>query len=256
MEPPLRHLPTLRQLLMLLAFACVLPMAALSLAMVVYQYQHERRHIEATAIGTARALMAAVDDRLDSVERSLQANTDVHTARANLRQARALITVQNATLLPRVDASGSAQRSKTGNTPAGSLYRAGFDASWEPDVFGANRAGLSAAQADALASAATLGDVQVRTMLGGVLLDRAGVADRNELKDALERFRLDCLELLRGLGVQHRLGLLHLQGQPALGRTPGLLGRLVHGIAQQRGLLVGAVLKQSPRALHVVGDGR
>ena len=73
MEPPLRHLPTLRQLLMLLAFACVLPMAALSLAMVVYQYQHERRHTEATAIGTARALMAAVDDRLDSVERSLQA---------------------------------------------------------------------------------------------------------------------------------------------------------------------------------------
>ena len=95
------------------------------------------------------------------VERSLQANTDVRTAMANLRQARALVTVQNATLLPQLDASGSAQRSKSAGVPAGSLFRAGFDASWEPDLFGANRAGLNAAQADALASAATLGDVQV-----------------------------------------------------------------------------------------------
>ncbi|HET9205427.1 MAG TPA: TolC family protein, partial [Burkholderiaceae bacterium] len=95
------------------------------------------------------------------VEGSLQTNTDVHTARANLQQARALVTVQNATLLPRVDASGSAQRSKSDNVGTSSLFRAGFDASWEPDLFGANRAGLSAAQADALASAATLGDVQV-----------------------------------------------------------------------------------------------
>ena len=95
------------------------------------------------------------------VEGSLQTNTDVHTARANLQQARALVTVQNATLLPQVDASGSAQRSKNDGVRASSLFRAGFDASWEPDLFGANRAGLSAAQADALASAASLGDVQV-----------------------------------------------------------------------------------------------
>jgi multidrug efflux system outer membrane protein len=95
------------------------------------------------------------------VEGSLQTNTDVHTARANLQQARALVTVQNATLLPQVDASGSAQRSKNDGVRASSLFRAGFDASWEPDLFGANRAGVSAAQADAMASAATLGDVQV-----------------------------------------------------------------------------------------------
>jgi outer membrane protein, multidrug efflux system len=95
------------------------------------------------------------------VERALHANTDVQTAIANLRQARALVTVQNATLLPQLDASGSAQRSRSAAQPASNLFRAGFDASWEPDLFGANRAGLSAAQADALASAATLGDVQV-----------------------------------------------------------------------------------------------
>ena len=102
------------------------------------------------------------DPQLTSlVERSLQANTDVQVAIANLRQARALVTVQDATRLPQLDASSSAQRSKSAGVPASNLFRAGFDASWEPDVFGANRAGLDAARADALASAASLGDVQV-----------------------------------------------------------------------------------------------
>lgn len=95
------------------------------------------------------------------VELALRANTDVQTALANLRQARALVTVQNATLLPQAGASGSAQRSKSDNLPGSNLFRAGFDASWEPDLFGANRAGLSATQADARSSAASLGDVQV-----------------------------------------------------------------------------------------------
>ncbi|HEY6513823.1 MAG TPA: efflux transporter outer membrane subunit [Burkholderiaceae bacterium] len=95
------------------------------------------------------------------VEQALAANTDVQGALAALRQARALVTVENANLLPRVDASASAQRSKTAVTSGSSLFRAGFDASWEPDLFGANRAGLNAAEADASASAASLGDVQV-----------------------------------------------------------------------------------------------
>lgn len=95
------------------------------------------------------------------VEQALAANTDVQGALAALRQARALVTVANAALLPQIDASASAQRSKAAGTPAADLFRAGFDASWEPDLFGANRAGLNAAQADAAASAASLGDVQV-----------------------------------------------------------------------------------------------
>ncbi|HSW23188.1 MAG TPA: efflux transporter outer membrane subunit [Burkholderiaceae bacterium] len=95
------------------------------------------------------------------VERALAANTDIQGALAALRQARALVTVANANLLPLVDGSASAQRNKTAATPGSSLFRAGFDASWEPDLFGANRAGLHAAKADASASVASLGDVQV-----------------------------------------------------------------------------------------------
>ena len=102
------------------------------------------------------------DPQLTSlVERALAANTDVHAAVAALRQARALVTLARANLLPQVDASASAQRSKASGTSAANLFRAGFDASWEPDLFGANRAGVNAALADASARAASLADVQV-----------------------------------------------------------------------------------------------
>jgi outer membrane protein, multidrug efflux system len=120
-----------------------------------------RDGIEGTA--AAREWWKAFDDAQLSalVERALRANTHVQTAIANLRQARALVTVQGATLKPQIDSSGSAQRGKSAGLPASNLFRAGFDASWEPDLFGANRSGLNAAQADALSSAASLGDVQV-----------------------------------------------------------------------------------------------
>lgn len=48
-------------------------MAGLTFALVGYHYQRERAQVEADAIGTARALMAAVDDRLRGTERALLA---------------------------------------------------------------------------------------------------------------------------------------------------------------------------------------
>ncbi|MFT3953615.1 MAG: efflux transporter outer membrane subunit [Piscinibacter sp.] len=92
---------------------------------------------------------------------ALAANTDVASARAALRQARALRDVDQAQAGPRLDASGSAQRSRSNGASASNSFRAGFDASWEPDVFGGNRAGIAASEADLQASSASLGDVQV-----------------------------------------------------------------------------------------------
>lgn len=95
------------------------------------------------------------------VTQALQANTTVRSAQAALAQARALRDVASANMGPTVGASVSAQRSKSGDNPAGNSFRAGFDASWEPDVFGGKRAGLSASEAEALASQASLADTQV-----------------------------------------------------------------------------------------------
>lgn len=95
------------------------------------------------------------------VTQSLQANTDVRTAQAALRQARALRDVSAAGLGPALNTSASAQRSKAASTGTSNLFKAGFDASWEPDVFGGNRSALNATEADAQATEASLADTQV-----------------------------------------------------------------------------------------------
>ena len=95
------------------------------------------------------------------VDQALRANTSVKSAQAALRQARALADVQQAGLGPSVSASGSAQRSRSGTSAASNSFSAGFDASWEPDIFGGNRAAVDATEADAQASAASLANTQV-----------------------------------------------------------------------------------------------
>jgi multidrug efflux system outer membrane protein len=103
------------------------------------------------------------DAELDSlVQRAAQSNPDVRVAEARLRQARAVRQMSAADLWPSVDASGSFARAKQSRNqpligalplPANfpfeySVYNAGFDASWEIDVFGGKRRALEAANAD------------------------------------------------------------------------------------------------------------
>lgn len=127
----------------------------------------------AAAVGTATSTTASTADLVQWWQRfndpmlnqliaqALQANNSVQSAQAALRQARALRDVSAASLSPSVNASASAQRSKSGSSAAANSFAAGFDASWEPDIFGANHAGVRASDANARASAASLANVQV-----------------------------------------------------------------------------------------------
>jgi multidrug efflux system outer membrane protein len=93
------------------------------------------------------------------IEDAAAANLDLEQARARLLQARANVWVAGAGLLPSVEAAGSVTRSQGGinttnsespssiATVAGTIFQAGFDASWEIDVFGGTRRGLEAANA-------------------------------------------------------------------------------------------------------------
>lgn len=98
------------------------------------------------------------DPVLTSLEtRALASNLDLMQARSRLRQARASRGIAAGGLGPQVGISGSYQHSRS---PSGSskysgstssvndLYQAGFDASWELDIFGGLRRGLEAADAD------------------------------------------------------------------------------------------------------------
>ena len=94
------------------------------------------------------------DPELDAlVEEAVAGNLDVATARARIREARASYRQSAATLFPSADSSGSTTRNKTAATTSGgtasdaySQFQSGFDASWELDLFGANRRSVEAAR--------------------------------------------------------------------------------------------------------------
>lgn len=92
---------------------------------------------------------------------ALAHNPSLQASVAAWQQARALREVAQAGLSPTLDASGSAQRSRTRSLPTQNSLNLGLDASWELDLFGRLRATAAAADADAQASGADLGDAQV-----------------------------------------------------------------------------------------------
>lgn len=95
------------------------------------------------------------------VSTALQTNNNIVGAKASLQQSRAQRDVADAGLWPSLGGSASVQRGKSGGNSAANAFKVGLDASWELDVFGANRSALSSSEALAEASAATLGSTQV-----------------------------------------------------------------------------------------------
>ncbi len=103
------------------------------------------------------------DAELDSlIERAMRTNLDLRVAEARIRQARAVRRASAADLMPAADLNASAARARQSqNQPffgalplpknfpfEYSAYQAGFDASWELDLFGGKRRALEAATAD------------------------------------------------------------------------------------------------------------
>jgi multidrug efflux system outer membrane protein len=103
------------------------------------------------------------DVELDSlIQRAARSNLDLRVAEARLRQARAVRGGRAADFWPSIDASSSSDRAKQSqNQPLigalplppnfpfeYSIYQAGFDASWEIDLFGGKRRAREAATAE------------------------------------------------------------------------------------------------------------
>jgi NodT family efflux transporter outer membrane factor (OMF) lipoprotein len=100
------------------------------------------------------------------IDRAVRSNVDLRIAQARVREARAQYGIAVGNLLPTVDASGSYARTETshhqpvlGSIPVpayvpfdNDVYQAGFDASWEIDVFGGKRRAAESARAEVAAS--------------------------------------------------------------------------------------------------------
>ncbi|MCL1888613.1 MAG: efflux transporter outer membrane subunit [Kiritimatiellaeota bacterium] len=98
------------------------------------------------------------------IHAALSSNRTLRAAQAAVRESRERLAIAHASLRPALDANGAVNRfSNSDNSTRGSgtLYHAGFDASWELDLFGRNRRGNEAALATLEADAATLANTWV-----------------------------------------------------------------------------------------------
>ncbi|MFC0250279.1 efflux transporter outer membrane subunit [Massilia consociata] len=88
-------------------------------------------------------------------------NQNVAVAVANYAQARALVQQQRAALFPGVSLGLGGERGGVRGEGADTAYRLNLGGSWEPDVWGRLRAGVTGAQANAEATAADLASARL-----------------------------------------------------------------------------------------------
>lgn len=182
------------------------------------------------------------------IDQALQAHTSMRGARAAVAQARALRDVQAAGLLPALDASGSAQRSRShGST--GSSFQLGLDASWEPDLFGRTASGVRASDADLLAAESGVAAAQV-ALAAEVAVNyinlrsqqqRLSIAERN-LAAQRETAQITRWRVQAGLANS----VAEQQARTIVEQTAAQLPTLQAGMAQSRHAL--AVLTGQPPA--------
>ncbi|GLQ91404.1 efflux transporter outer membrane subunit [Dyella acidisoli] len=108
------------------------------------------------------------DPVLDTlIQRAAKGSLDLRIARARLSESRALLGTAKSDQIPTIDTTISASRSLEQQPGFGTqrvgvdTYQAGFDASWELDLFGGIRRSVEAARGDLGASEASLHDAQV-----------------------------------------------------------------------------------------------
>ncbi len=228
------------------------------------------------------------DPTLDSlVQRALAGNLDVASAASKIREARQQVTIAGAAALPHVDFSPSVNNTslsknaglsqlagaftggggKGGGAPGsgaggGSVgiglpgtdfttYSAGFDASWEPDLFGQTRRSVEAARGRVEAQVWSLHDTEV-SVTSEVAVDyltlralqrQIDVALREE---ARQQRLVALVEARRQSGFATRLEVSQQQNQLATARAerPTLE-------AQARGEIhaLGVLIGQPPEAL-------
>ena len=148
---------------------------------------------------------------------ALKNNPDLHAAQARLRQSRAQLQQQRAAEMPKVSADAAAVRTRkpdlsslqTSQQASGSpsssgrgplqFYSAGFDASWEIDVFGGTRRAIEAASAQAQAVDADLADTQVSLAaeVAQAYIDLRSQQQRLQLADQSAQLEQQTLDLIR-----------------------------------------------------------
>lgn len=191
------------------------------------------------------------------IDQALISNLDEKIALSRIREERAYLVISRSGLFPTIDLAGSYTRQRySANTPFGEFpnviprdennYEAGFDASWELDVFGGLRRGVQAAKAELAASVENARDVRVtllaeiardyvaaRALGRRILIAKANLRDQsNSLTLTQQRFQmgfapeLDVFQARSLLAsTQSQVPMLENEQEEAIHRLGVLLGR-------------------------------
>ena len=99
------------------------------------------------------------------VENGLKNNTNIKTAVLRIKQARAQLQIAKVAALPQIDAKGGynyeKQSKNIGLVADSHYYSAGFDASWEVDLWGKNRRKIEAGRASLKMAEYTLENIKI-----------------------------------------------------------------------------------------------
>jgi multidrug efflux system outer membrane protein len=158
------------------------------------------------------------DPTLDTlVDKAVSGNLDVATARSRVEEARASLKQTGGDVYPAANGSTSARRAKSQSGTANN-FQAGLDASWEIDLFGANRHaveaasfGLNAAEEELRATTLTLvGDIAANYVTARGYQVRQSLAEKNA---SLQRETLRLTKDKERLGAGTRLDVANAEGQ-------------------------------------------
>lgn len=171
------------------------------------------------------------------IEAAAAANHDIRIAEARLREARAGKVIAGADFQPQIQFGGSAEtREQSKNSPnymggetRTDLFLAGFDASWEIDVFGGTRRRVEAAEARLAGAQAGRNEV-IRLVLAEVALNYVELRGLQQRKNVLvrnirvQRETLDFTQnrLQSGLGTEFDVAQARAQLLSTESAMPGL----------------------------------
>ncbi|MDD5029056.1 MAG: efflux transporter outer membrane subunit [Rhodoferax sp.] len=180
------------------------------------------------------------------ITQALQTNSTVESARAAVLQARASRQVELASQRPQLTLSGGLTRSGSEGSSSVSA-RAGLDASWELDIFGANRSALANQDAQVVAAQTSLRDVQL-TMSAEVALAYIQLRSLQAQLDVAGRNLASQQETLQITQWRAQAGLLTSleveQALAATAQTSALLPSLSSNLAKARHSLATLTGKQ------------
>lgn len=168
---------------------------------------------------------AFADPQLDAlVQRAAEVNTSVREAAARLAQARALVRAANADRLPQIGMGASVDRAAGANSVAGAapftLYQAGVQLAYEPDLFGRATGRRDAASLDAQSREALLQStrlaVQAETAQAYLLL-RALDVERALVRETVDAYAgtLRLTQRRHQAGDVAELDVVRVQGEVA-----------------------------------------